>query len=40
MQYENFYEPVEITTGATKGELITVTKELPVGEKLVTQGSL
>lgn len=40
VQYENFYEPVEITTGATKGELIEVTKGLSVGEKLVTQGSL
>ncbi|MEA5565381.1 hypothetical protein [Anabaena sp. UHCC 0399] len=26
VQYENFYEPVEVTTGATKGELIAVTK--------------
>lgn len=40
VQYENFYEPVPITTGATKGELIEVTKGLSVGEKLVTQGSL
>ncbi|MEG4326928.1 cobalt transporter [Microcoleus sp. AT3-A2] len=40
VQYENFYEPVEVTTGATKGELIEVTKGLSVGEKLVTQGSL
>jgi membrane fusion protein, cation efflux system len=40
VQYENFYEPVEVTTGATKGELIAVTKGLSVGEKLVTQGSL
>lgn len=40
VQYENFYEPVEITTGTTKGELIEVTKGLSVGEKLVTQGSL
>jgi cation efflux system membrane fusion protein len=40
VQYKDFYEPVEITTGATKGELITVTKGLSVGEKLVTQGSL
>lgn len=40
VQYENFYEPVEITTGATKGELVEVTKGLSVGEKLVTQGSL
>jgi cation efflux system membrane fusion protein len=40
VQYENFYEPVPITTGATQGELIKVTKGLSVGEKLVTQGSL
>ncbi|MGQ4649897.1 cobalt transporter [Lyngbya aestuarii] len=40
VQYENFYEPVEITTGATKDELIEVTQGLSVGEKLVTQGSL
>ena len=40
VQYKNFYEPVEITTGATKGELIAVTKGLSVGEKLITQGSL
>ena len=40
VQYENFYEPVPITTGATKGELVEVTKGLSVGEKLVTQGSL
>jgi cation efflux system membrane fusion protein len=40
VQYKNFYEPVEVTTGVTLGELIQVTKELSVGEKLVTQGSL
>lgn len=40
VQYENFYEPVPITTGATQGELIEVTKGLSVGEKLVNQGSL
>ncbi|MEL6500414.1 MAG: cobalt transporter [Cyanobacteria bacterium J06623_1] len=40
VQYENFYEPVEVTTGATEGELIAVTKGLSVGEKLITQGSL
>lgn len=40
VQYENFYEPVPITTGATKGELVEVTQGLSVGEKLVTQGSL
>jgi membrane fusion protein, cation efflux system len=40
VQYNDFYEPVPVTTGATKGELIEVTKGLSVGEKLVTQGSL
>ncbi|MBC6430006.1 cobalt transporter [Nostoc sp. HG1] len=40
VQYKNFYEPVEIKTGATKGELVEVTKGLSVGEKLITQGSL
>ncbi|MBM0745557.1 cobalt transporter (plasmid) [Phormidium sp. CLA17] len=40
VQYENFYEPVPITTGATKGELVEVTQGLSVGEELVTQGSL
>lgn len=40
VQYENFYEPVEVTTGATEGELIEITQGLSVGEKLVTQGSL
>ena len=40
VQYENFYEPVPVTTGATQGELITVTQGLSVGEKLVSQGSL
>lgn len=40
VQYENFYEPVPITTGATQGELVEVTQGLSVGEKLVTQGSL
>lgn len=40
VQYENFYEPVPVTTGATQGELIEVTEGLSVGEKLVTQGSL
>lgn len=40
VQYENFYEPVEVTTGVTEGELIQVTEKLSVGEKLVTQGSL
>ncbi|MEC5032594.1 MAG: cobalt transporter [Oscillatoria sp. PMC 1051.18] len=40
VQYENFYEPVEVTTGATQGEMIEITEGLSVGEKLVTQGSL
>lgn len=40
VQYENFYEPVPITTGATQGELIEVIEGLSVGEQLVTQGSL
>lgn len=40
VQYENFYEPVPITTGATQGELVEVTQGLSVGEQLVTQGSL
>lgn len=40
VQYENFYEPVTVTTGAAQGDLIQVTEGLSVGEKLVTQGSL
>ncbi|WP_330203208.1 cobalt transporter [Cyanobacterium sp. Dongsha4] len=40
VQYDNFYEPVEVTTGVTEGDFIQVTKELSIGEKLVTQGSL
>lgn len=40
VQYENFYEPVPVTTGVTQGELIEVTEGLSVGEQLVTQGSL
>lgn len=40
VQYENFYEPVEVIAGATQGDLISVTQGLSVGEKLVTQGSL
>ena len=40
VQYKNYYEPVKVTTGITQGEYIQVTKELSVGEKLVTQGSL
>lgn len=40
VQYENFYEPVPVTLGATQGEQVEVTKGLSVGEKLVTQGGL
>ena len=40
VQYENFYEPVPVTTGASQGELIEVTDGLSVGEQLVTQGGL
>jgi len=40
VQYEKFYEPVEVTTGSSQGELVKVTQGLSVGENLVTQGSL
>ncbi len=40
VKYENFYEPVPVTTGQTKGDLIEITEGLSVGEELVTQGSL
>ncbi len=40
VQYDNFYEPVPVTTGATEGDLVEVTEGLSVGEQLVTQGSL
>lgn len=40
VQYENLYEPIEVTTGMTDGDLIQVTEKLSVGEKLVTEGSL
>jgi cation efflux system membrane fusion protein len=40
VQYENFYEPVPVTTGATEGEMVEVLEGLSVGEQLVTQGSL
>ncbi|MGA1263085.1 MAG: cobalt transporter [Prochlorothrix sp.] len=40
VEYEGFYEPVPVTTGATQGELIEITSGLSVGEVLVTQGSL
>jgi len=38
--YENFYEPVPVTTGATEGEMVEILEGLSVGEQLVTQGSL
>ena len=40
VRYENFYEPVPVTTGATQGAMIEVREGLSVGEQLVTQGSL
>jgi len=40
VKYENFYEPVEVETRATQGEMVEVTQGLSVGELLVTQGSL
>ena len=40
VQYQDFYEPVPVKTGSTKGDLIEITDGLSVGEKLVTQGSL
>ena len=40
VKYNEFYEPVEVTTGTTQGELIEVTQGLTVGENLVTQGGL
>lgn len=40
VQFENFYEPVEITTGRGRGDRIEVTQNLSIGEQLVTQGSL
>ncbi|MCY7282068.1 MAG: cobalt transporter [Cyanobacteria bacterium CAN_BIN43] len=40
VQYENFYEPVEVPTRPSQGELVKVTQGLSVGENLVTQGSL
>lgn len=39
-QFENFYEPVEVTTGASEGDLIEVTQNLSIDKQLVTQGSL
>ena len=40
VQYENFYEPVPVTTGATQGELIEILDGVTANEQLVTQGSL
>jgi cation efflux system membrane fusion protein len=40
VQYETFYEPVDVTVGSTQGDLIAVTDGLTVGEQLVTHGSL
>ncbi len=40
VQYENFYEPVPVTTGATEGERVEILEGLSVGEQLVNQGSL
>ena len=40
VEYENFYEPVDVVTGTTQGELIEILEGLSVGEQLVTQGSL
>jgi membrane fusion protein, cation efflux system len=40
VQYQDFYEPVEVTTGATKGEMVEISQGLSIGEQLVTQGSL
>ncbi|WP_225875210.1 cobalt transporter [[Limnothrix rosea] IAM M-220] len=40
VEYEGFYEPVPVTTGASQGDLIEITEGLSVGEKLVTQGGL
>lgn len=40
VHYGDFYEPVPVTTGATKGELVEITEGLAIGEHLVIQGSL
>ena len=40
VKYNDFYEPVKVTTGKTQGESIEVTQGLTVGENLVTQGGL
>ncbi|RMH76108.1 MAG: cobalt transporter [Cyanobacteria bacterium J007] len=40
VQYEGFYEPVDVITGPTQGDAIEITEGLSIGEQLVTQGSL
>lgn len=40
VRYQDFYEPVEVTAGETRGDMIEITGGLAVGEQLVTQGSL
>ncbi len=40
VQYEGFYEPVDVVIGDTQGELIEIIEGLSVGEQLVNQGSL
>jgi len=40
VRYQDFYEPVDVATGETRGDLIEITEGLSVGEQLVTQGSL
>jgi cation efflux system membrane fusion protein len=40
VQYENFYEPIDVVTGETQGDLIEVLEGVSIGEQLVTQGSL
>lgn len=40
VQYENFYEPVPVTTGETQGELVEILDGVSANEQLVTEGSL
>ena len=40
VQFGEFYEPVEVVTGKSKGDQIEITQGLSAGEKLVTQGGL
>lgn len=40
VEYENFYEPVDVVTGETQGEFIEILDGLSIGENLVSQGSL